>query len=41
MTIDKCSNCKGIWLDSTEIDALEDANDESNHKFFGVISSMF
>ena len=41
ITIDKCSNCFGIWLDSTEIDALEELNDESIHKFFGVISSIF
>ena len=41
VTIDKCQQCQGIWLDMTEIDLLEEQNDESMNKLLNLFSRVF
>lgn len=41
ITIDKCQKCQGIWLDMTEIDILEEQNEESINKLLKLFSNIF
>lgn len=41
VTIDKCQQCQGVWLDMTEIDILEEQNNESISKFLNLFSRVF
>lgn len=40
MTVDRCTKCHGIWLDSTEVDRLESAHKEKLG-FLGLIFKGF
>ncbi len=41
ITIDKCRKCHGIWLDSLELDALENANLTLMENFLAKLARIF
>lgn len=41
ITIDACEQCKGIWLDSTEIDRLEETSMNFMHKALHSLKRIF
>lgn len=41
IVIDFCEKCKGIWLDNTEIDELEKANEGFGEKISRILNSLF
>ncbi len=41
VTIDFCQQCKGVWLDNTEIDRLEKAGMGFIHKITATVSRLF
>ncbi|MBK8869503.1 MAG: zf-TFIIB domain-containing protein [Elusimicrobia bacterium] len=41
IAIDKCGKCQGIWLDSFELDRLENENFTTIQKLFISIGSLF
>jgi len=39
--IDKCRQCGGIWLDCSEIDQLENTDENMVDKFMGILQGLF
>jgi len=41
ITIDKCRQCGGVWLDTSEIDQLSNTDESMVDKFMGVLQGLF
>ena len=41
ITIDKCRQCDGIWLDCSEIDQLINIDENMIDKFLGMLQGLF
>ena len=41
MTINKCRQCGGVWLDTSEIDQLSNTNESMVDKIMGALQGLF